>query len=145
MRHRRIRNDITHPEKRHLSMPADAACRNLLLRETFMRCALFFAAMLVASSATCAETIYRFDIVNASARTIVTVAVAPAGGAVFRKAVDELRKPVRLGRGESMTITTRPSEGGCLRDVRVSFDDGREAIDRNLDICRRDVSYAAAP
>ena len=110
-----------------------------------MRGALFFTAMLVVSSATCAETVYRFDVVNASARTIVSVAVAPAGGAIFRKAVDELRKPALLERGESMTITTRPSEGGCLRDVRVAFDDGREAISRNLDICRRDVSYAAAP
>ncbi len=110
-----------------------------------MRCTLFFAATLIASSVTCAETVYRFDVVNASARTIITVAVAPAGGAVFRKALDELHKPVRLERGESMTITTRPSEGGCLRDVRVAFDDGREAIDRNLDICRRNASDAAAP
>ncbi len=107
---------------------------------------LFFCAVLVAApSAVCAQTVYRFDVVNASANTIKVVAIAPAGGQVFRKAIDESRRPVQLRGGESMTITTHPSEGGCLRDLRVTFDNGREVIERSFDICRRDASYSAAP
>jgi hypothetical protein len=108
-----------------------------------MRRLFFFTALLAASSALCAGTVYRFDVVNASANTITTVAIAPAGGQVFRKAVDEFGKPARLESGESMTITTHPSEGGCLRDLRVAFDSGQESIERNFDICRNGASYSA--
>lgn len=107
---------------------------------------LFFAVAIVAvPGALCAHTAHHFDIVNASAHTITAVAVAPAGGQVFRKAVDESGKPVRLRSGESMTIMTLPSEGGCLRDMRVSFDNGQESIERDFDICKAGAIYRAIP
>jgi hypothetical protein len=108
-----------------------------------MRLFLFCTALLSVSGAVRAETVYRFDVVNASTHAIATVAVAPAGGSVFRRAVGESGRPTPLGCGESMTITTHPSEGGCLRDLRVAFDNGQESIERNFDICRNGASYRA--
>lgn len=43
-----------------------------------------------------------------------------------------------LGSGESIDINIDDGSGACKYDLLAKFDDGAEAISRNLDVCKTD-------
>ncbi len=73
-----------------------------------------------------------FDLVNASFDSVVSLAVAPAGGDGFR----ELAFDAPLRGGVTATTVQLP-DGDCLRDFRVAFSDGRTLLYPGIDVCRR--------
>ncbi len=89
-----------------------------------------------------------FDVVNASHDSVTALAIAPAGSDTF-EAVD-IGKPLRGG-VTGMTLNVPP--GGCQRDLRVHFSDGRRLLYPGVDLCRhralrltsRDMSVAIKP
>ena len=70
-------------------------------------------------------------IVNATFDSVTAFAVAPAGSAVF---VDTAFHAPLQG-GLNSTTVSLPA-GDCLRDVRVSFLNGRVETYPSLDVCR---------
>lgn len=109
-----------------------------------MRNVLFFATLLAAPTAFAAEGTDHFDVVNASDDTITAVALARAGSGMFRTVVDEHNHPVPVERGETLAIATRLREGGCLRDVRVKFGNGKVLL-QGIDVCKNQPFRAAPP
>ncbi|TLY51945.1 MAG: hypothetical protein E6K53_05905 [Gammaproteobacteria bacterium] len=99
-----------------------------------MRVLLLITLSASAMNASAAERIYRFDLVNSAPNPIKTFAVAAAlGGEIYR----EINLHGQwLPAGESVTIVTRKSEGGCLRNLRTVFGNGEVRIERNFDVCR---------
>ena len=98
-----------------------------------MRTAIF-ATLLAAAAAHAnagpAPTRY-FDLVNTSHDSVTSLAVAPAGSGAFREVA--LDAPLRGG----LTSTTVDlADGGCLRDLRVAFRDGRTLVYPEIDVCR---------
>lgn len=91
------------------------------------------------------ENVRQFDVVNASADDITSIAVAQTGSGVFRTALDDRRHPVFLKSGESITIPVRLGEGGCLRDLRVKFGHGEVVTERQFDVCKNDRFSASPP
>jgi hypothetical protein len=80
-----------------------------------------------------ARTCY-LDVVNTASSSIASFAVAPAGGASFRDiALGD--RPLRGG-GDSVTIALDQADGGCLRDLRIRFADGRVLVQKGLDVCK---------
>jgi len=72
-----------------------------------------------------------FDLVNTSHDSVTSLAVAPAGSGAFREVA--LDAPLRGG----LTSTTVDlAEGGCLRDLRVAFRNGRTLVYPDIDVCR---------
>ena len=72
-----------------------------------------------------------FDVVNTAHDSVTALAVAPAGSGAFREVA--LDAPLRGG----LTSTTLDlAEGGCLRDLRVAFRDGRTLVYPDIDVCR---------
>ncbi|HEY0659903.1 MAG TPA: hypothetical protein VGD21_01055 [Lysobacter sp.] len=72
-----------------------------------------------------------FDLVNATHDSVTSFAVAPAGSDAFREL--DLGGPLRGG----LTSTTVDiAEGGCRRDFRVVFRDGRRLLYPDIDVCR---------
>ena len=98
-----------------------------------MRAAVL-ATLLVATTAHAnaerAPTRY-FDLVNASHDSVTSLAVAPAGSGAFRDV--ELDAPLR---GGLTSTTVNLADGGCLRDIRVAFRDGRTLVYPDIDVCR---------
>lgn len=72
-----------------------------------------------------------FDLVNASFDSVTALAVAPAGSGSFH-AVD-LGRPLQGGLD---ALTFRMPAGDCLRDLRITFRDGREKTFEAIDVCR---------
>lgn len=72
-----------------------------------------------------------FDLVNAGFDSVTALAVAPAGDASFHAV--ELGRPLQGGLD---ALTVRMPAGTCLRDLRLTFRDGREQTMRNIDVCR---------
>ncbi len=72
-----------------------------------------------------------FDLVNTAHDSVTSLAVAPAGSGTFREVA--LDAPLRGG----LTSTTVDlADGGCLRDLRVVFRDGRTLVYPRIDVCR---------
>ena len=72
-----------------------------------------------------------FGLVNATHDGVDAIAIAPAGSGAFQ-AVD-------IGgtlRGGVTSITLDVPAGGCLRDIRVGFHDGRTLLYPAIDLCR---------
>ena len=72
-----------------------------------------------------------FDVVNASHDSVTALAIAPAKSNAFQ-AID-IEKPLRGGVTE-LTLNVPP--GGCRRDLRVTFGDGRILLYPGVDVCR---------
>ncbi|HVI59914.1 MAG TPA: hypothetical protein VM619_13720 [Luteimonas sp.] len=92
------------------------------------------ATLLVASSLAGAHArtpTRHFDLVNASFDSVTSLAVAPAGDSGFREVI--LGAP--LHGGHNATTVELP-DGGCLRDFRAAFADGRTLLYPGIDVCR---------
>jgi hypothetical protein len=72
-----------------------------------------------------------FDVVNASFDSVTAFAIAPAGSAAFHDVA--LGEPLQGGLN---SITVDVPDGGCLRDVRVTFRNGRTLLYPHIDACR---------
>lgn len=70
------------------------------------------------------------DIYNTAPSALVAFAVAPAGSGAFRDL--PLGGSLRGG-GDSTTVAVN---GGCLRDLRLVFADGRVLMHKDFNVCR---------
>jgi hypothetical protein len=95
-------------------------------------CAPWVAAAVQASGAADPETAARhFRLVNATFDSVTAFAVAPVGSTAY---IDvPLASP--LQGGLNSTVVRVPA-GACLRDVRVSFLNGRVQTYPMFDVCR---------
>jgi len=103
-----------------------------------MRTALISLTLAVIPSLASAQTRY-LDVVNTASNSIASFAVAPAGGLDFRN-VTLGDRPLRGG-GDSVTIALDQADGGCLRDLRITFADGRVLVQKGLDVCKASRYY----
>lgn len=110
-----------------------------------MRSISLAVTLLVATNVFGTENVRQFEVVNAGANDIASVAVAQAGSGVFRTALDDHHHPILVKSGESITIPVRPGEGGCLRDLRVKFADGEILVEHQFDVCKNERFRAASP
>lgn len=72
-----------------------------------------------------------FTLVNATFQSAVAVSVGDAGSGGW--------EAVPLGAplpGGLAAATVRLPDGGCARDIRVTFRDGRSTVLRDIDVCR---------
>jgi hypothetical protein len=74
-----------------------------------------------------------FHLVNATFDSVTALAFAPAESASFQGTA--FSTPLQ---GGLTSIMVGVPAGECLRDVRVTFLDGREVVYPNLDVCRYD-------
>jgi hypothetical protein len=72
-----------------------------------------------------------FRIVNGSYDSVTALAVT-SGSATGYQPVD-LREPLQ---GGLTSTTVRLPGGACLRDVQVTFRDGRSQVYRDIDVCK---------
>jgi hypothetical protein len=72
-----------------------------------------------------------FTLVNATAASVATLALAPAGTAEF--ATVDLGGAVQ---GGLTSATFRPTAGPCVRDMQVTFADQRSTVLAGIDVCR---------
>lgn len=72
-----------------------------------------------------------FDLVNATFDSVTALAIAPARGGAFHSIM--LGKPLQ---GGLTSVTFDVPAGGCLRDLRVTFQGGRTQLFAGLDLCR---------
>lgn len=72
-----------------------------------------------------------FEIINATYDSVTSLAVADAGGSDFHDVA--LGEPLR---GGVTAITIDLPHGGCVRDLRVTFNDGRRLLYPAIDVCR---------
>jgi hypothetical protein len=89
----------------------------------------FAATAFVATAATAASG--PFNLVNATADSVVAVAIAPNGSDAFQ-AVD-LGGPL-VGGLNAMAFAM--PDGPCQRDVQLTFRDGRTTRLSGIDVCR---------
>jgi hypothetical protein len=109
-----------------------------------MRNLLFVVTLLAAPTVIAAEKPDHFDIFNASEYPITSIGVAKAGGGVFRTAIDEHNRPKLLASGETLAIALHSGQGGCLRDLRITFGNGKVLVQEMFDACKN-VPFRAAP
>lgn len=99
-------------------------------KRTAVITALLLVVTMHDANAERASTRY-FDLVNEAHDSVTSFAVAPAGSGAFREV--DLGGPLRGG----LTSTTVDiAEGGCRRDFRVVFRDGRRLLYPGIDVCR---------
>lgn len=72
-----------------------------------------------------------FDVVNATSNSVTALAIAPAGSETFHDIA--LGEPLQ---GGLTSITIDVPDGGCLRDIRVTFRNGRTLLYPRIDACR---------
>jgi hypothetical protein len=77
---------------------------------------------------------YYLDIYNTAPSSLVALAAAPAGSAAFQ-AIALAGQPVHGG-GDSVTIAFDKNSGGCVRDLRLTFADGRVLDQRSFNVCK---------
>lgn len=91
--------------------------------------------LLVVPSAACADAGRRparhFDLVNATLDSVITLAIAPADRDAFQDI--DLGQPLQ---GGLTAMTFDVPAGGCLRDLRVTFNGGRTQLFPRIDVCR---------
>ncbi|HEX6834802.1 MAG TPA: hypothetical protein VF132_14790 [Rudaea sp.] len=95
-----------------------------------MRLALLLFAALPAVAG--AQTYY-LDVINTAPSSLVALAVAPAGTHAFRPIVPA--GGAVHGGGDAFTIALDRNDG-CLRDLRLSFADGRVLERNGFDVCK---------
>jgi hypothetical protein len=72
-----------------------------------------------------------FRLVNASFDSVTAVEVASRNATGYMPI--DLREPLQ---GGLTSTTVRLPDGTCLRDVRVTFRDGRSEVYRDVDVCK---------
>jgi hypothetical protein len=72
-----------------------------------------------------------FDVTNATLNSVTALAIAPAGTEAFHDIA--LGEPLQGGLN---SVTVEVPEGGCLRDLRVTFRDGHVLLYPRIDACR---------
>jgi hypothetical protein len=72
-----------------------------------------------------------FRIVNASFDSVTALEVANKDATGYEPI--DLREPLQ---GGLTSTTVRLPDGTCLRDVRVTFRDGRSEVYRDIDVCK---------
>ena len=77
---------------------------------------------------------YYLDIYNTAPESLVSFAQARAGSGAFHPIV-LADHPVQGG-GDSVIVAFHKADGGCLRDLRLTFADGRTLIHPRFNICR---------
>ena len=91
--------------------------------------------LLVVPSAVSADAARRparhFDLVNATFDSVTALAIAPADRDAFQDIT--LGQPLQ---GGLTSMTFDVPAGGCLRDLRVTFHDGRTQLFPRIDVCR---------
>jgi len=97
-----------------------------------MRSALI--ALIAAIPAVANAQSYYLDIYNTAPSSLVALAAAPAGTGAF-DAIALSSQPVHGG-GDSATVAFDKSHGGCTRDLRLTFADGRVLEQRNFNVCK---------
>lgn len=97
--------------------------------------AVALGTLLIAPSAAGADAGPRparhFDLVNATLDSVITLAVAPADHDAFQDI--DLGQPLQ---GGLTAMTFDVPAGGCLRDLRVTFNGGRTQLFPRIDVCR---------
>jgi hypothetical protein len=72
-----------------------------------------------------------FRIVNASFDSVTSLEVASDDASGYQRV--DLREPLQ---GGLTSTTVRLPDGACVRDVRVTFRDGRSEVYRGIDVCK---------
>jgi hypothetical protein len=72
-----------------------------------------------------------FDVINATSNSVTALAIAPTGSEAFHDIA--LGEPLQ---GGLTSITVDVPDGGCLRDIRVTFRHGRTLLYPRIDACR---------
>jgi hypothetical protein len=97
-------------------------------------CGLLFAASASATQTHEVRSPARhFNLVNATFDSVTTLAIAPVGSDTFHDIA--LGEPLQ---GGLTSMTFDVPDGGCLRDLRVTFRDARTMVYPHLDVCRFD-------
>ena len=102
---------------------------------TVMRIAVMSALML-SGLAQAGQARY-LTLLNRAHDSVVAVEVAAQGSEVYQPRVID---PVSGGGGSD---TVRLGEAGCRFDVRLQFRNGRQAVYRDVDVCKGDVLVIA--
>jgi hypothetical protein len=100
-----------------------------------LRLALIFLSTLPCVACAGTSTVRYVKLVNTTKDSIATFAIARAGSGDFRNV--ELEPSGLQGGGDSIIVPVA-SEGGCVRDLRTVFADGRVLIHAGFDICKYD-------
>lgn len=98
-----------------------------------MRTPSLLVLLFAAANVGAAEATHYLDLVNTAKNSIVAFSVAPVGSNRFRP-LPFGDQPLHGG-GDSTTLAIR-DDGGCLRDLRTEFSNGRVLIQKNFDICK---------
>lgn len=95
-------------------------------------------ALLLAAPVACAAHVdagntrsRHFDLMNAGFDSVTAIAIAPAGSADFHAIA--LDRPLQ---GGLTAMTFDLPAGSCLRDLQLTFDDGRQLLLPRIDVCR---------
>jgi hypothetical protein len=99
-----------------------------------MRIPLAIALVLGASGAGAAGPVHYLDVINTADSSLVAFAVAPAGTNRFKDFA--LGDAPLHGGGNSMTLAIGNDDGGCLRDLRATFANGRTLIQQDFNVCK---------
>ncbi len=93
--------------------------------------------MLALSSAQAfaSESSYYLDVINASADSLQTLAIAPAGSDRFVAVT--LTGDTLHGGGNAATVRIRSDADNCLRNIRMTFVTGYSMIQRDFNVCHR--------
>ena len=96
-----------------------------------MKKALFALFAIAGSQSASAGMVYYLDLVNTASVNVVSFEVAEPGSTRFHSVIDKVLE----GNGASATVAIRIGDGGCRRDMRIGFADGRVATHHDLDLC----------
>ena len=94
-----------------------------------MRITMFLLA--AAAPATAAAQTCYVDVYNTAPSSLVALAAAPAGSSLFRTM--NIGGRAVAGGGDSITIAFDLADGGCRRDLRLTFADGRRIDQADFD------------
>ena len=101
-----------------------------------------FALVLLAIPVAGKTQTHYVNVYNSARSSIVAFEEAPAGTGAFHP-IALADHPVQGG-GDSATVAFRKQDGGCLRDFRTTFADGRVLLVKDYDVCRMSV-YRTGP
>jgi hypothetical protein len=91
-----------------------------------------FAVLASVSGTACAGNVHYVDVVNTSADSVVSFAVASAGSDDFQT----ISLGALHGGGDSTTVAISHQANSCLRDLRTVFAGGRTLIQKNFNVCK---------
>lgn len=101
-----------------------------------MRLLLVSASLVLAgANAFADESSYYLDLVNDSADSVQTLAIAAAGS--DRYVAVPLADGSLHGGGESVTVRIRSDPDSCLRNIRMTFATGYTLVQRDFNVCHR--------